>query len=33
MGRMIVGVDPHKRSVTLEVVEEIWFVFGLGNLC
>ncbi len=36
MGRMIVGVDPHKRSVTLEVVDEDGKVaatgkFGTGN--
>ena len=36
MGRMIVGVDPHKRSVTIEVVDEDGKVaatgkFGTGN--
>ena len=31
MGRMIVGVDPHKRSVTLEVVDEDGKVAATGR--
>lgn len=31
MGRVIVGVDPHKRSVTIEVVDEHGRVLSTGR--
>src|SRR4029450_2708219 len=31
MGRVIVGVDPHKRSVTLEVVDDRGTVLATGR--
>jgi transposase len=31
MGRVIVGVDPHKKSVTIEVVDEQERVLAKGR--
>ena len=31
MGRMIIGVDPHKASVTIEVVDEHGMLAATGR--
>lgn len=31
MGRVIIGVDPHKRSATIEVLDEREKVYGGGR--